>query len=191
MWTARRICSGCWHGKPGGETIQDKRGHSQARQTVQPINAGDGRCQAGHQDCRGGNHIIAGIGGGGNEGFRPDKGTDLAVEEGNPHLEQDGCHQNHTGEQTELHRIGVNQFGHTLFEQLNADDQNHHRHGQTGQVFVPGMAERMFVVRRAGPQAKAHQTDHAGAGIGQVVHAIGGNGHAAEQGAHGKLARKQ
>ena len=41
------------------------------------------------------------------------------------------------------------------------------------------------------PQAEAHQADHVGACIGQVVQCVRRNGHTAKQGAHRKLARKQ
>ena len=41
------------------------------------------------------------------------------------------------------------------------------------------------------PQAEAHQADHVGARIGQVVQCVRRNGHTAKQGAHRKLARKQ
>ena len=41
------------------------------------------------------------------------------------------------------------------------------------------------------PQAEAHQADHVGACIGQIVQCVRRNGHTAKQGAHRKLARKQ
>ena len=53
------------------------------------------------------------------------------------------------------------------------------------------MAKGMLVVRGAGAQAEADEADHAGTCVGEVVHTVGGNGHAAEEGTNGELACKQ
>ena len=53
------------------------------------------------------------------------------------------------------------------------------------------MAEGVFCVRGLGSQLEAHQTDHVGRGVRQVVQGICHDGNGAEQGAHGQLAQTQ
>ena len=82
-------------------------------------------------------------------------------------------------------------LGKALLQKLHADDQDHDRDRQTGQILIPGVAVRVLRVRRARAELEADEADDIGAGIGQVVHAVGGDGNAAGQYTDGDLAARQ
>lgn len=106
-------------------------------------------------------------------------------------LDEDGRKQycNHEPAESDLRR--VQNLGKALLQKLHADDQDHDRDRQPGQILIPGMAVGMLRVRRARAEFEADEADDIGAGIGEVVHAVGGDGNAAGQYTDGDLAARQ
>ena len=108
-----------------------------------------------------------------------------------PQLYQDrACqHKNHGNGNS--HGFRVNDFLHRAFCQLNADDKDHRRHCQPGQILVPGMTVGMILVRRFFRQTEADQGHYGACGIGQVIHSVCRDGNRAGQDAHQQLHGKQ
>ena len=177
------------HKAPAGD--QDERRHAYAHQTVQHIPAGHAAQHCGNEHRAGAQHIVAAVGSSGNEGLGADDAPDGAVEAAHPQLDEDGRRQHCHREPAEQHRGGVQHLDHRFLQQRKADAENGHADCQTRQIFIPGMAEGVLCVRGLGGQLEAHQTDHVGRGVRQVVQSICHDGNGAEQGAHGQLAQTQ
>ena len=82
-------------------------------------------------------------------------------------------------------------FVQTVLGQLHADDQHHHRHRQTRQIFKPGVAVGVVLVGGLLRQLEADQAHNVGGRVGQVVDGVRRNGDAAEHGARDEFAREQ
>ena len=171
--------------------VQNERRHTDTHQSVNADKAGELCQNRGCQNrCRR-DDIVAGIGGGGQQRFRVDGRADLPVQSAHPELDEDGCNQycNHEPAESDLRR--VQNLGKALLQKLHADDQDHDRDRQPGQILIPGMAVGMLRVRRARAEFEADEADDIGTGIGQVVHTVGGDGNAAGQYTDGDLAARQ
>ena len=120
--------------------VQDERRHANTHQTVKAGKTGDFCQDRGRQNrCRR-DDIVAGIGGGGQQRFRVDGRADLPVQPAHPELDEDGRsqHCNHEPAESDLRR--VQDLGKALLQKLHADDQDHDRDRQTGQILIPGVA---------------------------------------------------
>ena len=169
---------------------EDEHCHRKAHIAVDP-QTGHGFHDAAEQHRAGGNHVVAAVGGGGHQRFRLELLAQPSVEQGQPQLHAHGSSQYRCGEPAKGHGLRVENLLEGTFGQFEADEQNHHRHRQAGQVLEPGVAVGVVFVRRLFRQLKAQQRHHGAAGIGQVVHGIGGDGHRACQCADGQLAGEQ
>ena len=165
---------------------EDECGHRQTHEAVH-LPAGQALHHGGQQNGGGGDDVIAAVGGGGHEGGRIDHDAQLGVETAEPELDDDGTQQNTHGDPLQVHRAGVQDLADGGLGQLIADDQDQSGNGQAGQVFEPGVAEGMMLVGRLLRQVEAHQGDDGGAGVGEVVHGVGGDGNGAGQGTHCQL----
>ena len=177
------------HKAPAGD--QDERRHAYTHQAIQHIPAGHAAQHRCNEHRAGAQHIVAAVRSSGNEGLGADDTPDGAVEAAHPQLDEDGCDQHGHREPAEHHRGGVQHLDHRFLQQRKADAENGHADYQPRQIFIPGMAEGMLCVRGLAGQLEAHQTDHVGRGIRQVVQGICHDGNRAEQSAYGQLAQTQ
>ena len=186
---AQQRAEGVHHQTPAGD--QNEHGHAHTHQTIQNVPAGQAAQNGGNEHRTGAQHIVAAVRRRGNEGLGTDGASDGAVEAAHPQLDQNGSDQHGNGQQTELHRCGMQHLDHRLLQQGKANAQHRHADHQPGQILIPGMAEGVFRVRCSGRQFEPHQTDDIGRCIRQVVQGIGHDGDGTEQRAHGELAQAE
>ena len=186
---AQQRAQGIHHQSPAGD--QDEHRHAHAHQAIQHVPAGHPAEDGGHQHGSGAQHVVAAVGGGGDEGLGGNDASDGAVEAAHPQLDQNGHHQHRHGQPAELHRRGVQHLGDRLLQQGKADAQNRHTDHQPRQILKAGMAVGMLGIRCLGSQLEAHQTDDIGGSIRKVIQRIGSDGDRAEQGAHHKFAQTE
>ena len=185
---AQQRVNGVFH--KHGTAVQDERRYAQAHQAVDAVKAGELRQNRGCQHrCRG-DDVIAGVSGSGKQRLRLNGCANVPVEGTHPELNEDGCRQHRDHDPVEGHRRGVQDFGEALFQQLHTDDENHHRHSQPGQVFIPRVAVGMFRVCRACAELEPHKAYDIGTGVGEVVHAVCSDGNAAGQHADGDFSAR-
>ena len=124
--------------------VQDERCHTKAHQTVQTGKTGQlcQHCGSKNRGC--GDDIVAGISGGGQQGLRLDVRADFVVEPCHPELDKDGGRQHRDHDPVEVHGRGVQHLCKALLQQLNADDEDHDRNGQPGQILIPGVTVGML-----------------------------------------------
>ena len=168
----------------------DEQGHQQTHDTVN-VPAEGCLHQGGQQHGPGGDAVVAAVGGGGLQGGGLNQLPHFPIEEGHPQLHPDGGQQHGSREPGEGHVLRVQNLLHGAFGQLRADEQNHGRHAETGDVLHPGVTVGVVLIGRLPGQMKAQQGHQGGRGVGQVVEGVGGDGHGACQGAHQELAQKQ
>ena len=169
---------------------EDEGGHSQTHDTVH-LPAGHTLDDGGGQDGGGGQAVIAAVGGGGHQGGGIDHHAQLGVEPAEPELDGDGAHQNGNGDPLQFHGGGVQDLTDGGLGQLIADDEDQARHGKAGQILEPGVAEGVVLVGGLLRQVEAQQGHDGGAGVGEVVHGVGGDGHGTGQSAHRQLQGKE
>ena len=186
---AQQRAQGVHYQPPAGD--QDKHRHAHAHQAIQHIPAGHPAEDGGHQHGRGAQHVVAAVGGGGDEGLGGNDAADGTVEAAHPQLDQNGYHQHRHGQPAKLHRGGMQHLDHRLLQQGKADAQNGHADHQPRQILKAGVAVGMLGIRCFGGQLEAHQTDDIGGCIRKVIQCIGSNRDRAEQGAHHKLAQTE
>ena len=75
--------------------------------------------------------------------------------------------------------------------QLHAHHQNEQGDQQARQIFDAAVAEGVSVVRLLPRQLKAHQGDHRGAGVRQVIEGVGRHGDGAGEHTGQKLSQRQ
>ena len=149
--------------------VENKQRYTDAHESIEPGKAGQLGQHGGDQHDTGGDDIVAGIGGGGKQRVRVDALADRAVEAAHPELDEDGRHEHGDRQPAEADRCGGQYFGEAFLEQLNANDQNHHRNRQPGEIFIPRVAVGMLGISRARAELEADQADDVGAGVRQVV----------------------
>ena len=186
---AQQRAQGIHHQPPAGD--QDKHCHAHAHQAVQHVPAGHPAEDSGYQHGSGAQHVVAAVGGSGDEGLGGNDASNGAVEAAHPQLDQNGHHQHRHGQPAELHRGGVQHLGDRLLQQGEANAQNGHADHQPRQILKAGVTVGMLSIRCLGGQLKAHQTDDIGGSIRKVIQCIGSDGDRAEQGAYHKLAQTE
>ena len=77
------------------------------------------------------------------------------------------------------------------FQQLDADDKNHHGYGKPCQILIPGVSVGMLGVGGTRPQPEADKADQIGACIRKVVQAVCRDGNAARKHTDSGFAGKQ
>ena len=171
--------------------VQNKPGNTQTHHAVNAVEPGEVGQHRGDQHGGGGDDIVAGIGGGCHQGFRVDAPADGAVQARHPELDKNGSdqHQNHRNAEGNLG--GMQNLFKAAFQQLDADDKDHHGYGKPCQILIPGVSIRMLGIGGARPQPEADQADQIGACIRKVVQAVCRDGNTARKYADGGFAGKQ
>ena len=77
------------------------------------------------------------------------------------------------------------------FQQLDADDKDHHGYGKPGQILIPRVAVRVLGIGRTRTQPKSDKADQIGACVRQVVQAVCRDGNTARKHADGCFTGKQ
>ena len=169
---------------------QDENRYAQAHEAVDAP-AKEVLRQGGDQHRTGGDAVVAAVGGGGLQRGGADAAAQVSVEPAEPELYKNGDKQNGGGKDAEFHRRGIQDFQNGGFAQLKADENNHHCHRQTRQIFKPGMTVGMVLVGGPGSQPEAKESDDGAGGVGKIVHGVGGDGKGTAEGAGQKLSGKQ
>ena len=152
--------------------------HGQAQKAVQ-VHAGKAGDKGPQQHHRGGNGVVAAVAGGGEHRVGVDGLAHAAVEKALPQLQQHGHHQNDKGQGAEVRGLGRDDFLKGGAAQLQAQKQHDEGHNHPGEVLDAGVAKGVLFVGGLACQLKAHQHDDGGAGVRQVVHGVGHDGHTA------------
>ena len=143
------------------------------------------------QHRRGGNAVVSAVLGRGPQRRGVNPLSQTVVKQEHPQLHTNG-RQQHTGHHNgKLHRGGVQNFVHGAFHQLRPNNQNQSRYRQAAEVFCPGVAERVVLIRRLIRQTESNQGYNGAGRIGQVVQCVGGNGHRAGENTHNALSQGQ
>ena len=139
---------------------QDKGCHSQTYIAIQ-IPAELHLQQGGNEDSAGADDIVAAVSGGGFQGGGTDQLSHMAVEGRHPELhqnggrqDQNGCHSGGDGFRREdLLDAGLCQF--------SADEQDHHAHSQSREIFGASVSIGVFIIGGTGCQPESQQGDDA------------------------------
>ena len=172
---------------PGKE---DEARHHKAHPTVDH-QGGEPSHQHSRQHRRGGDGIGQAVGGRGLHGGGRYPPADTAVIQVHIQLHGDGCHQNPHRQQTEVHRLRVQDLLHGGLPQLHTHQQDQSRHYKTRYVLDAPVAEGVLGVRLLSRQLKAQQRHHRRACIRQVVEGICRHGHRAADSPGEQLSAEQ
>ena len=147
--------------------------------------------QQSRQQDAGGGGVGQGVGGGGGQGGGLDLPGQPPVEEKHPQLDRHRDRQNSRRQRREGHRLRVDDFVQGGLAQFHPHQEDEHGHHQPGQILHPAVAEGVFLVCFLAGQAEAHQGDHRGGRVRQVVKGVGGDGDGGGGDAREELAQKE
>ena len=164
---------------------EDEGGHQDAAPAIDH-EAGEMSRQRGDEHRQRGGAVAEGVHGGGIQLFAqpPVIGEHIQLH-GNGHAQDGNDHR------AELHRLRVQDLLQGGFGQLHTHEQNEHGYRQAGQVLNAAMAEGMLGVRSLARHLEAQHCHKGGAGVGEVVEGVGGDGDGTGQCAGEKFADKQ
>ena len=91
-------------------------------------------------------------------------------------FDKDGHNQNDKYDRGKAQLIGVQNFCERAFQQLQSHQQDNDSNKQPGDIFDPSVSEGMIRVGLLSCHAEADQGNDRGAGIGEVIEGIGGDG---------------
>ena len=185
---AQQGIDGVLCGVEAGKEDEGGHGHAAPAVDLQPREAGD---QGGDEHRGGGHGVAEGVGGGGLHGGGVDLLADGAVVEAHIQLHRDGHAQNGDDQGTGIHRLGVQDFFDGGLAQLEAHEEDEHGNRQAGEVLDAAVAEGVVGVRLLARQLEAQERDDGGAGVGEVVEGVGGDGDGAGEGAGEEFTGKE
>ena len=113
------------------------------------------------------------------------------VEPAHPQLDEDGDHQNGAAEEGELGGLRVEDLLQGALTQFYTHQQDEQRDQKAGEILHAPVAKGVVRVRLLPRQPEAHQGDHRGGGVREVVEGVCGDGNGPGHQAGGELSRKE